>query len=267
MNYQKIHDAIIHRAMNRERPDCYCEKHHIVMRCKGGGDEKSNIAVLTAREHFIIHWLLYKIYRDLQSSYAFFYMTKPVGNGRTRYTSTSFKYAREAAAKFTSIAMSGENSPHWGKFGKDSPSYGTRRTPEQKRRISEAAKRRYARSKHPVCVPVVCVETGERFDGASQAKRKNGGNIGYALRSGGTAKGYHYVYEDPSRYHIPEGGGLKGYAKGARHQNSRKVMNTSTGKVFASIKLAAEDFGVSGTAISIAIKEDRPCKGVVFRHV
>lgn len=39
----------------------YCERHHIIPSSLGGGDEPSNLVWLTAREHFICHWLLTKM--------------------------------------------------------------------------------------------------------------------------------------------------------------------------------------------------------------
>ena len=61
MNYQKIYDSLIYRAQNRVLSG-YREKHHIVPRCLGGNDFYSNIVPLTAREHFIAHQLLVKLY-------------------------------------------------------------------------------------------------------------------------------------------------------------------------------------------------------------
>lgn len=40
----------------------YTEKHHIVPRCMGGSNKKDNLVSLTAREHFVAHWLLTKMY-------------------------------------------------------------------------------------------------------------------------------------------------------------------------------------------------------------
>jgi hypothetical protein len=40
--------------------DCYTEKHHIIPRCMGGSDDKVNLVVLTAREHYVAHLLLTK---------------------------------------------------------------------------------------------------------------------------------------------------------------------------------------------------------------
>lgn len=64
MNYQRHYDLLIARAQNRAKPDCYTERHHIIPRCMGGGNEKTNIIVLTAEEHFFAHELLIKIHPE-----------------------------------------------------------------------------------------------------------------------------------------------------------------------------------------------------------
>lgn len=63
MNYQKIYDDICKRGQVRElTKEIYTEKHHIVPKCLGGGNEKSNLTKLTAREHFLVHYILTRIY-------------------------------------------------------------------------------------------------------------------------------------------------------------------------------------------------------------
>jgi hypothetical protein len=39
----------------------YTEKHHIIPKSLGGSNKKDNLVRLTAREHFICHWLLTKM--------------------------------------------------------------------------------------------------------------------------------------------------------------------------------------------------------------
>lgn len=39
----------------------YCELHHIIPRSLGGSNKPANIIKLTAREHFVCHWLLSKM--------------------------------------------------------------------------------------------------------------------------------------------------------------------------------------------------------------
>lgn len=63
MNYQAIYDKLIARALIRElKSDEYYESHHILPRCLGGSDDRKNLVNLTAREHFIAHLCLVKIY-------------------------------------------------------------------------------------------------------------------------------------------------------------------------------------------------------------
>ena len=59
MNYKRLYNNIVTNAQLQER-DCYTEKHHIVPRSLGGEDTEDNLVHLTAREHFIAHWLLSK---------------------------------------------------------------------------------------------------------------------------------------------------------------------------------------------------------------
>jgi hypothetical protein len=63
MNYQAIYNSLIQRGKNRTL-EGYSEKHHIIPRCMGGNDDSENLVKLTAREHFIAHRLLTKIYPD-----------------------------------------------------------------------------------------------------------------------------------------------------------------------------------------------------------
>lgn len=66
MNYKKIYDALVDKAkprgLDKSQHEGYFEIHHIAPRCMGGSDDKENLVMFTAREHFIAHILLWKIY-------------------------------------------------------------------------------------------------------------------------------------------------------------------------------------------------------------
>ena len=66
MDYKAIYYRIIEKANNEDKNGFrnigYYEKHHILPKSLGGNDNKENITKLTAREHFICHWLLVKMY-------------------------------------------------------------------------------------------------------------------------------------------------------------------------------------------------------------
>lgn len=66
MDYKNIYYKIIENAKkeaeNGNRFVGYFEKHHILPKSLGGTNDKENLVKLTAREHFICHWLLVKMY-------------------------------------------------------------------------------------------------------------------------------------------------------------------------------------------------------------
>lgn len=63
MDYKRIYNELIYRGKVRIL-EGYKEKHHILPKCLGGKDNKENLVELTAREHFIAHQLLHKIYPE-----------------------------------------------------------------------------------------------------------------------------------------------------------------------------------------------------------
>jgi HNH endonuclease len=63
MNYKNIYNTIIESAKFRKKFQG-SERHHIIPRSCGGSNDLDNLVYLTAREHFICHRLLVKIYKD-----------------------------------------------------------------------------------------------------------------------------------------------------------------------------------------------------------
>jgi hypothetical protein len=73
MDYKKHYDLLIETRRNRIKDENgYYEEHHIVPRSMGGSNEKNNLIFLTAREHFIAHWLLWRIHKNKEMAFAFF---------------------------------------------------------------------------------------------------------------------------------------------------------------------------------------------------
>lgn len=64
MNYFSHYGCLISRAMSRVL-DGYRERHHILPKCMGGGNESENLVDLTAEEHFVAHQILVKMYPDV----------------------------------------------------------------------------------------------------------------------------------------------------------------------------------------------------------
>jgi hypothetical protein len=58
--YTKYYNLLTNRAKGRVLAE-YTERHHIIPQSLGGSNDKDNLVDLTAREHFICHWLLIKM--------------------------------------------------------------------------------------------------------------------------------------------------------------------------------------------------------------
>lgn len=102
MNYKKIYDAIIFKALTENRfksVDNYYESHHIVPRCMGGLDESDNLVLLTAKEHFVCHHLLFRHYIHTQYRYslgkAWWLMSvHNIDSRRTKHNINSSQYSQ-----------------------------------------------------------------------------------------------------------------------------------------------------------------------------
>jgi hypothetical protein len=122
MNYQKIHDQIIERAQLEDRKknqSVYYESHHIIPKCMGGTNSKNNLVLLTAREHFLIHWLLYRIHPTNHKLAFAFHLCCLVNNklSQKQFTPSSRSYAEAAEAK--SVALKAREP--WNKNLKTGP--------------------------------------------------------------------------------------------------------------------------------------------------
>jgi hypothetical protein len=131
MDYKKIYDTICLRGKKGRKLD-YFEKHHIIPRCMNGVDTENNLTSLTAKEHYLAHWLLYKLYpNNWKISNAFFWMATENKKNDRRISSRQYERAKiamsrncsirmkdvgnpmhkDAAKKKISVAMSGDNNP------------------------------------------------------------------------------------------------------------------------------------------------------------
>jgi len=91
--YTKWYFNIINVAKERSVTE-YCESHHIIPKCLGGGDTSDNIVKLTAREHFICHLLLIKMHASRKLKYALICMTLKNPHQQCRYVPNSHVYDR-----------------------------------------------------------------------------------------------------------------------------------------------------------------------------
>jgi len=103
MNHQKVYESIIENTKLENRVKLkknqehyiYYENHHILPKCLGGGEEKENKVLLTAKEHYVCHKLLTYIYPgNRKLANAFHYMTYTNGH-LYNASSRDYEYAKE----------------------------------------------------------------------------------------------------------------------------------------------------------------------------
>lgn len=80
MNYKKIYDQLVEKAkvrgLNKKKHEGYFEIHHIIPKCMAGSDDKENLVMFTAKEHYIAHLLLWKAYPEEEGLfYAAYFMS------------------------------------------------------------------------------------------------------------------------------------------------------------------------------------------------
>lgn len=62
MDYARIYREFIADRKSKPKPEGYTERHHILPRSLGGGNEPENLIDLTAEDHFFAHLLLAQIH-------------------------------------------------------------------------------------------------------------------------------------------------------------------------------------------------------------
>ena len=179
MNYKIKYEQIINKAksLNRFKSNkIYYENHHILPKCLGGNDDFSNLVLLTAREHFLCHKLLYKENPKNTSLFRAYHCMSKCENSnqhrQLRISSREFSLIREEFAKIARKRMI-ENNPmkdpiiakkcsntqlrngsnkgynngfygHGDKFkGEGNPFYGKDHSKESKNKMSEAIIKSY----------------------------------------------------------------------------------------------------------------------------
>jgi hypothetical protein len=110
MDYKKHYRLLCERGQVRILKNTYTEVHHVIPKCLGGGNAKENLTTLTAREHFIAHWLLSRMYPQDRKIQLAFKMMCDVNYGR-RYTPSSRTVgeARKKVAELNSRHQTGKS--------------------------------------------------------------------------------------------------------------------------------------------------------------
>jgi len=223
MNYQKHYNLLIEKGKNRDSKILpYYEQHHIIPKSEGGLDDNSNLVKLTAREHFIAHWLLYRINPSIPArAFSFWRMCR--GRGSTPkchwivISSRCYEEARLAHSKAISKALSGvkKSLEHSAKVGL--ALRGKKRTEEQKLKmrkkhiitkegldkIKETNKNKKYYTRKVIMLDKSTLDEIRNFDSLKQAalfvNLKNS-NICAAIKNGSISGNYRWKYFDQESY-------------------------------------------------------------------
>jgi hypothetical protein len=131
--YEKWYQAITARGQTRVLNE-YTETHHIQPVSLGGADTPENLTRLTAREHFICHWLLTKIttgearHKMLNALRMMRAENPRQQRYKTKITARVYSKLKEEYSQLQSKRFTGEGNGFYGKT----------HTPEAKAKISAA---------------------------------------------------------------------------------------------------------------------------------
>lgn len=144
--YERWYQAITENAKTRIT-DSYTETHHIIPKSMGGDDSVENRVALTAREHFICHWLLTKMtegddhYKMLNALRIMRAESPKHQRYKTKITARVYANLKEEYAQLQSERVRGENNPMYGKSWTEEQKLahskkikGRKQTPEEKER-------------------------------------------------------------------------------------------------------------------------------------
>ena len=121
MNYQRIYNQLIERAQSENRVksrEVYFEAHHIVPKCMGGeGLERQwkthpNVILLTAREHFVAHLLLCRIFpTELKLLQALWFFVTMGGINKPKHKVTARMYQEIKEKHASTVSANFKNIP------------------------------------------------------------------------------------------------------------------------------------------------------------
>lgn len=192
------YDLISNRQTNKLDKSTYTESHHIIPKSLGGSDSAGNIVKLSAREHFIAHMLLTKMFTGndrAKMNFAFNFMLVENNGKRYKPSSKLYSVARKSLALAYSETRKGrtpwnkgiprpeyvKNAVRQANLGRVAWNRGKERTIEEKEKISQKIyENRPANWQvHNKGVPaekIICEHCGKEIGGKPNYKRWHGDN-------------------------------------------------------------------------------------------
>lgn len=218
--YRNIYIRLITRCkqMTSEELSGYNEKHHILPKCMGGGNNKENLIKLPIRYHIMAHIILVEAYPEnyklRYSMNMMLFSNKPKINEVVRAHFSTRTIARER--ELCIINKKGENHPVYGKY----------RTEEEK----ELTREKFRGSKNARSREVISPD-GKIYGSIVEASI--GSNIPYDT----LAKWLSGEIKD-NRGWIYRKGSKLDFSNRSSEKSSKKIINSLDGVIYNSIKEA-----------------------------
>jgi hypothetical protein len=107
IHYLNRYLKLISYAIQHPSVTEFNEEHHILPESMGGDNKDTNLVILSARQHYLAHWMLWKAYKSKEMTSAFFAMSNQNNQyqGRTRrITSRTYELLRMEFAQLISVS-------------------------------------------------------------------------------------------------------------------------------------------------------------------
>lgn len=263
MDYKRHYDNLMSTRLEiktdrikEKKQGIYFEGHHIIPKCKGGTGNSNrpknnpNIVLLTSREHFIAHWLLWRIYSDRQMALAFHKMMSSNNKTKRITSSRGYEEAREAF-RLTNIG----NQYGLGKSRTISE--------EQKKKQSEKMKGRNMGELNPSKRLEVRQKISEKLKGVKKTEEHIKKIIESQVKKECPhCKGF-FDSRNASKWHFdncllnPNGNKRErtNFTEGNTY-GCKKILSIDNNQVFKSVKEASEYFQVSLVTITRWVKKE-----------
>lgn len=171
MNYERVYASFIEDRRGREAGLVAFDKHHVVPRCLGGGNEPSNIIRLSYPDHLFAHVLLARIHGSplIMPAVRMSGMRKYNGGRRSRerYDHLRSLLRQEMLGNTRKLGWRGMSeegrrrlSEHM--LGNQRRPRGTKLTPEHRARIGDALRGRPKSEAHRAKMSAYMLSRGDR---------------------------------------------------------------------------------------------------------
>ena len=81
----------------------YTESHHILPQSMGGSNDDDNLVILSSRQHYLAHWMLWKAYKSKEMTFAFFSMSNQSNRHQRRVCRINSRIYEKLRNEFSTL--------------------------------------------------------------------------------------------------------------------------------------------------------------------